>query len=67
MVKAEAKHIVHIGGQLAILKRLAKTNFKMYEKFCWDGTKVRGAFRVKNTENHIDKIISGATQIAAKV
>jgi hypothetical protein len=47
--------------------RLAKTSFKIYEKFCWDGTKVRGAFRVKNTENHIDKIISGATQIAPKV
>ena len=47
--------------------RLAKTSFKMWEKFCWDGTKVRGAFRVKNTESHIDRIISGATQIAAKV
>ena len=55
------------GGFNSNICKLAKTNFKIYEKFCWDATKVRGAFRVKNTENHIDKIISGATQIAAKV
>ena len=43
------------------------TNPNTCEKFCWDGRKVRGVFRVKNTENQIDKTISGATQIAANV
>ena len=43
------------------------TNPNTCEKFCWDGSKIRGVFRVKNTENQIDKTISGATQIAANV
>ena len=43
------------------------TNPTTCEKFCWDGSKVRGVFRVKNTENQIDKTMSGATQIAANV
>ena len=43
------------------------TNPNTCEKFCWDGRKIRGVFRVKNTENQIDKTISGATQIAANV
>ena len=67
VISAIASVIIPYRTTRVINALFAMTNPTTCEKFCWDGTKVRGVFRVKNTENQIDKTISGATQIAANV